>query len=63
MSILSHHILITGDATGNVVVGSFHCRKSDTNSRELEVEIHYALKESADASAVGDVVVQMYKVR
>lgn len=43
-------------------MGSFHCKKSETNSRELEVEIHYALKESADA-AVGEVTVQMYKVR
>ncbi|KAF7964712.1 hypothetical protein HWV62_3685 [Athelia sp. TMB] len=47
---------------GDVVVGSFHCRKSETNSRELEVEIHYALRESSDA-AVGEVTVQMYKVR
>jgi len=47
---------------GNSVAGSFHCKKSETNSRELEVEIHYALKESVDA-AVGEVTVQMYKVR
>jgi len=47
---------------GSSVVGSFHCKKSETNSRELEVEIHYALKDSVDA-AVGEVIVQMYKVR
>jgi len=48
---------------GNVVSGTFHCRKSETNSRELEVEIHYSVRESADASSSGDIVVQIYKVR
>jgi len=41
----------------------FHCRKSEMNSRELDVEIHYSVRENADAPASGDVVVQMYKVR
>jgi len=48
---------------GNVVAGMFHCRKSEMNSRELDVEIHYSVRENADAPASGDVVVQMYKVR
>ncbi|KAF8343991.1 S-adenosyl-L-methionine-dependent methyltransferase [Cantharellus anzutake] len=28
---------------GSIVSGSFHCRKSDSNSRALDVEIHYAV--------------------
>ena len=49
--------------TGNIVAGTFRCRKSETNSRELEIEIHYSLREKATAPVSGDVVVQMYKVR
>ncbi|CAK5274435.1 unnamed protein product [Mycena citricolor] len=47
---------------GSVVTGHFHCKKSDANSRELDVEIHYAVR-SPDAEQPGDTVVQMYKVR
>ncbi|KAJ7712993.1 protein arginine N-methyltransferase [Mycena metata] len=47
---------------GSVVTGHFHCVKSQTNSRELDVEIHYAVK-SEDSEAPGVTVVQMYKVR
>lgn len=47
---------------GSIVTGSFHCRKSETNSRELDVEIHYSVKEDAEAPA-GPTIVQMYKVR
>jgi len=47
---------------GSLVTGKFHCRKSESNSRELDIEIHYSVKENADAAA-GDVVVQMFKVR
>ncbi|KAI0265674.1 S-adenosyl-L-methionine-dependent methyltransferase [Gloeopeniophorella convolvens] len=52
---------------GTVVVGMFHCRKSETNSRELDIEVHYSVKPSAGsdsgAETPGDVVVQIYKVR
>ncbi|KAJ3518164.1 hypothetical protein NLJ89_g28 [Agrocybe chaxingu] len=46
----------------SIVVGSFRCRKSETNSRELDVEIHYSVQEdeSADPS---ETIVQMYTVR
>ncbi|KII88239.1 hypothetical protein PLICRDRAFT_161146 [Plicaturopsis crispa FD-325 SS-3] len=47
---------------GTVVAGTFHCRKNDTNPRELDVEIHYSVGDSAQQAATG-VVVQMYKVR
>jgi len=47
---------------GTIVSGTFHCRKSETNSRELDVEIHYSVRQNADTQA-NDVVVQMYKVR
>ncbi|KAF8230032.1 arginine N-methyltransferase 3 [Tricholoma matsutake] len=49
-------------AEGSVVNGTFYCRKSDSNSRELDVEIHYAAKQDAEAAA-SHTVVQMYKVR
>ncbi|KAF9232315.1 S-adenosyl-L-methionine-dependent methyltransferase [Melanogaster broomeanus] len=46
---------------GTVVSGTFYCKKSEENSRELDVEIHYSVKKGAEPA--GDVVVQMYKVR
>lgn len=47
---------------GTVVSGHFHCVKSEANSRELDVEIHYAVK-TPEAEGPGMTVVQMYKVR
>ncbi|KAJ7258773.1 arginine N-methyltransferase 3 [Mycena haematopus] len=47
---------------GSIVTGHFHCIKSQTNSRELEVEIHYAVQ-TEEAHVVSATVVQMYKVR
>ncbi|KZT28706.1 S-adenosyl-L-methionine-dependent methyltransferase [Neolentinus lepideus HHB14362 ss-1] len=47
---------------GTVVSGTFHCRKSEGNLRELDVEIHYTVKDAQD-SEPGDVVVQMFRVR
>ena len=53
-------ILIAGD----IVTGTFHCKKSETNSRELDVEIHYLVKKpNGDHAGLGNVTVQMYKVR
>ncbi|KAG6843104.1 hypothetical protein H0H93_002253, partial [Arthromyces matolae] len=49
-------------AEGSVVQGTFHCRKSEDNSRELDVEIHFSVKQDP-ADPVGDVIVQMFKVR
>lgn len=50
--------------SGTIVSGMFHCRKSETNTRELDVEIHYAVSQSVEAKVGrGDVTVQMYKVR
>jgi len=48
---------------GSIVQGHFHCRKSESNSRELDVEIHYFVRRSLEDEDVGDTVVQMYKVR
>ena len=49
------------------MTGTFHCRKSKTNSRELDVEIHYAVKAGASSETgsetPADVIVQIYKVR
>ena len=51
---------------GIVVSGTFHCRKSADNSRELDVEIHYVVRnadsDSAEA-AESPMIVQSYKVR
>ncbi|KAL0577118.1 hypothetical protein V5O48_004871 [Marasmius crinis-equi] len=51
---------------GTVVLGQFCCRKSDSNSRELDVEIRYTVKDGENVNATtsrDDVIVQMYKVR
>ena len=50
-------------AEGTVVEGTFKCRKSADNSRELDVEIHYAMRESEDAPVPAELTVQMFKVR
>jgi protein arginine N-methyltransferase 3 len=44
------------------VTGRFHCVKSETNSRELDVEIHFSVK-TEEEDVAGATVVQMYKVR
>ncbi|KAJ7644712.1 protein arginine N-methyltransferase [Roridomyces roridus] len=46
---------------GTIVSGHFHCTKSSINSRELDVEVHYSVKQ--EGGEVGLTVVQMYKVR
>lgn len=47
---------------GTIVTGTFSCRKSDENSRELDVEIMYSVKND-ELSPPGDLIVEMYKVR
>ncbi|KAG6337383.1 hypothetical protein ID866_1706 [Astraeus odoratus] len=47
---------------GTVVSGTFSCRKNNENSRELDIEIHYSIKNTGEASA-GETVVQIYTVR
>ncbi|KAF9019946.1 S-adenosyl-L-methionine-dependent methyltransferase [Hymenopellis radicata] len=42
---------------GAEISGTFYCRKSDTNSRELEVEIHYS------PTPGDDLVIQMFTVQ
>jgi len=49
-------------AEGSIVHGTFYCRKSKENSRELDVEIHFSVKQDSDTPA-SDVVVQMFQVR
>lgn len=48
---------------GTIVTGTFCCKKSDTNSRELDVEIHYSSRQNAGTTTVSDTVVQTYTVR
>ncbi|KAH9932760.1 protein arginine N-methyltransferase [Epithele typhae] len=50
-------------AEGTVVEGVFKCRKNADNSRELDVEIHYSVREPEDPAPSGELLVQMYKVR
>jgi len=47
---------------GTTVTGSFHLKKSETNSRELDVEIHYAVSHTGLGPTSGTTVL-MYKVR
>lgn len=56
-------VLANPDLLGTVVKGIFKCKKSPDNSRELDVEIHYSVKESPDAPDPTEVIVQAYKVR
>ncbi|KAG8907856.1 hypothetical protein FRB99_002029 [Tulasnella sp. 403] len=51
---------------GTVVTGMFHCRKSEGNARELDVEIHYVVEDAAmevcgEEECVKETVVQMFK--
>ncbi|KAF4577438.1 Protein arginine N-methyltransferase 3-like C2H2 zinc finger domain-containing protein [Pleurotus pulmonarius] len=46
---------------GSVVSGTFYCKKSENNSRSLDVEIHYCVQRDAE-SPIGETVVAMYKV-
>jgi protein arginine N-methyltransferase 3 len=55
--------LLRFDGADTIVAGTFYCKKSDTNSRELDVEIHYSSRENAGSKEVGDTVVQIYQVR
>ncbi|KAL1937804.1 hypothetical protein VTO73DRAFT_12823 [Trametes versicolor] len=50
-------------AEGTVVEGVFKCRKSEDNSRELDVEIHYRVKDPEAPDAASETIVQLYKVR
>lgn len=48
---------------GTVVSGTFRLGKSKDNSRELDVEVCYTVRESGEAEMPKEVVVQVYKVR
>ncbi|RXK41803.1 protein arginine N-methyltransferase 3 [Tremella mesenterica] len=48
---------------GQSIIGQFHCRKSPTNSRELDVEIHFSVSVNGKVSEGSIVTVQSYKVR
>ncbi|KAG2066288.1 S-adenosyl-L-methionine-dependent methyltransferase [Suillus decipiens] len=47
---------------GTIVTGSLYYRKNATNYRDLDVEIHYFLRQNAETSAVGETVVEIYKM-
>ena len=47
---------------GTVVQGVFKLRKSSSNTRELDVEIHYAVRDASSAE-LGEAVIQTFKVR
>jgi len=48
---------------GTIVQGTFKCKKSEDNTRELDVEIHYTVKDDSTGAEPSEVVVQLYKVR
>jgi len=48
---------------GSKVTGTFHCRKSETNSRELDIEIHYAISHTGFGVQPRETTVQSFKVR
>ncbi|KAG6902411.1 hypothetical protein C0995_000337 [Termitomyces sp. Mi166 len=47
---------------GSVIHGTFYCHKSEDNSRELDVEIHFSVKQDPEGPA-SDLTVQIFKVR
>ncbi|KAJ7053116.1 S-adenosyl-L-methionine-dependent methyltransferase [Mycena amicta] len=54
--------IVTDSSTS--ISGHFHCTKSSTNARELDVEIHYSVGGAGSgAEGTQGTVVQMYKVR
>jgi type I protein arginine methyltransferase len=58
-------VLTTGRFNaGTIVSGSFHCRKSESNPRELAVEIHYSVRDPGmEDRSSEDLVVQMFNIR
>lgn len=55
---------------GTTVSGTFHCKKSKDNSRELDVEIHYMVNDPSSTrddvdedGAPKEMIVQMFTVR
>ncbi|EJD51065.1 S-adenosyl-L-methionine-dependent methyltransferase [Auricularia subglabra TFB-10046 SS5] len=48
---------------GAIVQGTFFCRKSTTNSRELDVEIHYSTLEEDAEGPPSETTVQIFKIR
>ncbi|KAG8932198.1 hypothetical protein FRC02_001550 [Tulasnella sp. 418] len=55
---------------GTTVSGNFYCKKSEDNSRELDVEIHYLVEDpyssiqgTPKAPVQKETIVQMYKIR
>lgn len=56
---VSSELIYGADST---VTGSFWLRKRENNSRELDVEIHYAVKLNAETPAT-EPVVRKYTVR
>ncbi|KAI0917627.1 hypothetical protein AcW1_007211 [Taiwanofungus camphoratus] len=48
---------------GTIVQGTLKCHKSSGNTRELDIEIHYTIKDPSEERPEGDAIVQMFKVR
>jgi len=50
---------------GSSITGRFYCKKSSSNSRELDVEIHYCKLDKGVEGRKGDAVYsyQAYKIR
>ncbi|EJC98461.1 S-adenosyl-L-methionine-dependent methyltransferase [Fomitiporia mediterranea MF3/22] len=61
--LLKEPIVVREDTT---VSGTFHCRKSADNSRELDVEIHYVVRATdseTDSTEESAMYIQSFKVR
>ncbi|TFY75256.1 hypothetical protein EWM64_g8757 [Hericium alpestre] len=54
---------VDGGRAGTVVTGTFTCKKSEENMRELDVEIRYVVKENAEAPMPDNAIVQIFQVR
>lgn len=54
-------VCLANVGVGTTISGTFHCRKSDENSRELDVEFHYHVTPNG-ATPQGDPIIQFFKV-
>lgn len=54
-------VCLTLAVVGTVVTGMFSCKKSEGNSRELDIEIHYCPQKPGEPA--NETIVEMYKVR
>lgn len=62
-SVMALRFITNGIYAGTIVQGTLKCKKSERNSRELDVEIHYMVHDDPENMNTSSAIVQIYKVR